>query len=284
MTDVNYKNQCVQQSRIKPFNELSKEMGNRIQGKFAFNPNDFIIHGSTAFYRIIISMKTKRLYVLFNSGTYIDNFKVFNLKQVIDIILDTVDDVVLCGHSKGGALALRTAEIMATHYTEVFKARCVVIALAPFPSLKTEILYDSTNVHVYFTAIQLKEHRYVDPVYFKNDRLRKHYLPYKVLLLENEKVSELVVRDDFHPANETIGVLMNRVIFGQLHALSTYLNFFHLRKMNAVDKKMNAGDKKMPDEVIARINEFLPRATLRRLERHKAKPGGKRKSRRKINY
>lgn len=29
-----YKDKCVQPSRIKPFRELSKEMGNRIQGKF----------------------------------------------------------------------------------------------------------------------------------------------------------------------------------------------------------------------------------------------------------
>jgi len=228
-----YKDQCVHSSRIKPFRELSKEMGNRIQGKFTFEPNDFIIQDSTVFYKIIISMKTKRLYVLFNSGFYIQDFKNFNLKQVIDIILNTEIDVkvVLCGHSQGGSIALKTAEIMATHHSAVFKERCMVIALAPFPSLKTDILYDSTNVHVYLTAIKINERLYVDPVYCKNDKQRKHYLPFIVLLLDGKRVSELVVRDEFHPMNETIGETINRIIFGQLHALSTYLNFFYLRKI-----------------------------------------------------
>jgi len=162
-----YKKTCVHPSRIKKFRELSKEMGNRIQGKFTVVPNDFIIHETDDFYKIIISVKTSRLYVLFNSGHYILDFKEFNLKQVIDIILAAETPVVLCGHSQGGSLALKTAEIMAMHYSDFFKERCTVIALAPFPALNTDILYGSTNVHVYFTAIKTNENLYIDPWYFK---------------------------------------------------------------------------------------------------------------------
>jgi hypothetical protein len=239
-----YKNQCVDSSRIKPFRELSKEMGNRIQSKFTFEQNDFIIHDSSNFYKIIISTKTKRLYVLFNTGSYIFDFKSFNLKQVIDIILSTDLDVnvVLCGHSQGGSLALKTAEIMATYHSTLFKERCTVIALAPFPSLNTDILYDSTNVHVYFTAIKTNENLYIDPVYFKNDKQRKHYFPSTVLLLD-KKVTELVVTGDFHPMNETIKETINRIFFGDLHALSTYLNFFYLRKLNGGNRQMRKSRK-----------------------------------------
>ena len=41
-----YKTRCVHKSRITPFRELSKEMGNKIQGKLTVEPFVFIIHKS----------------------------------------------------------------------------------------------------------------------------------------------------------------------------------------------------------------------------------------------
>ena len=57
-----YKDKCVNPSRIQPFRELSKEMGHRIQGKFTMEPFEFIIHDSSHYYKIILSMKTKRVF------------------------------------------------------------------------------------------------------------------------------------------------------------------------------------------------------------------------------
>jgi len=229
-----YKEKCVSPARIKPFRELSKEMGNRIQGKFTFEPYDFIIHDSGRSYKLIISMTTKRIYVLFNSGSYIHNFEDFNLPQLIDTILKTEKDflVVLCGHSQGGSLALKCAELMATDHLRFFKERCTVIALAPFPALETDILFskevkDLKNIHVYFTAVQTNGHVYVDPWYFENDKKRKHYVPLTLLLLD--KTVKEVVTEDFHPTNDHVSARFNHSFFDSLHSLSMYLNFFHLR-------------------------------------------------------
>jgi hypothetical protein len=229
-----YKEKCVSPSRIKPFRELSKEMGNRIQGKFTFEPFDFIIHDSGRYYRLIISMTTKRLYVLFNSGSYVHNFEDFNLPQLIDTILKTDKDfsVVLCGHSQGGAIALHCAERMVTDHLPFFKERCTVISLAPFPALETDILFskevrDCKNIHVYFTAVQTNGHVYVDPWYFENVKKRKHYVPFTLLLLD--KTVKEVVTEDFHPTNDRISERFNHSFFDSLHSLSMYLNFFHLR-------------------------------------------------------
>ena len=221
-----YKDTCVHSTRIKPFSELSKEMGNRIKGKFTTTPFDFIIHDSGSFYKLIISMKMKTLYVLFNSGYYISDFESYNLKKLIEIILQTDKDfsVVLCGHSMGGSLALKTAELMATHHPSFFE-KCSVIALAPFPSLETDILFElDANIRVYFTAVKINDHVYVDPWYFKNDTKRRQYEPFTLLLLD--KTVREVVTTDFHPMNEFISEYSNHILFDSLHKLSIYLNFF----------------------------------------------------------
>lgn len=228
-----YKRKCVTPSRIKPFRELSKEMGNRIQGKFTFEPYDFIIHDSDRSYKLIISMTKKHLYVLFNSGSYIYNFDDFKLPQLIDTILKTEKDfsIVLCGHSQGGSLALKCAELMATDHFDFFEERCSVIALGPFPALDTDVLFKKEvrkNINVYFTAVKTNGHVYVDPWYFENDKKRKHYVPFTLLLLEKESVIE-VVTEDFHPTNDHIQERFNHSLFDSLHSLTMYLNFFHLR-------------------------------------------------------
>jgi hypothetical protein len=221
-----YKDTCVQSTRIKPFRELSKEMGNRIQGKFTTKPFDFIIHDSGSFYKLIISMTTKTLYVVFNSGSYIRDFESYHLQKLIGTILQTDKyfSVVLCGHSMGGSLALKTAELMAIHHRSFFE-KCSVIAFAPFPALETDILFEiDANIRVYFTAVKINDHVYVDPWYFKNDAKRRQYEPFTLLLLD-KKVRE-VVTTDFHPTNEFIVERFNHHLFDSLHTLSMYLNFF----------------------------------------------------------
>jgi hypothetical protein len=140
--------------------------------------------------------------------------------------------VVLCGHSQGGSLALKCAELIATENLPFFKERCTVISLAPFPALETDILFsqevkECKNVHVYFTAVQTNGHVYVDPWYFENAKKRKHYLPLTLLLLD--KTVKEVVTEDFHPANDHIQGLFNHDMFDSLHSLFMYLNFFQLR-------------------------------------------------------
>ena len=223
-----YKDKCVQPSRIKPFRELSKEMGNRIQGKFTMDSFDFIIHDSGNYYKLIISMTTKTLYVVFSSGSYIRDFEQYHLQKLIGSLLQTDPyfSVVLCGHSMGGALALKTAELIAIYHRSFFE-KCSVIALAPFPALETDILFeiDPAKIRVYFTAVKVKDHVYVDPWYFKNDAKRRQYVPFTLLLLD-KKVKE-VVTTEFHPTNEFIVERFNHHLFDTLHTLSMYLNFFH---------------------------------------------------------
>jgi len=53
----------------------------------------------------------------------------------------------------------------------------------------------------------------------------------------DKKVTEFVVTGDFHPSNENLSEPENHTTFGGLHALSTYLNFFYLRKIHGGQKR-----------------------------------------------
>ncbi len=234
-----YDFKCVDGSRIKPFRELSKEMGHRIQGRHTLTPFEFIIHDSEYYYKFVLSMITRHLYVVFSIGTYIHNFSEYKLQKVINKILETDPNftVVLCGHSMGAALALKCAEMMATDYPVFLKERCSVIAFAPFPCLESDVLLEFKNIQVYFTAIQINGHIYVDPWFYKYKYDRKHY-PFTVLLW-NETVRQLVPTN-FEPVNEMQNEMMDNY-FTPLHAMSTYILFFSLHRVKK--RKQTAGKR-----------------------------------------
>ena len=237
-----YKSQskCVHGNRIQPFREQSKELGHHIYGKHTTKPFDFIIVDSGRYYKCIISMTTRRLYVLFNVGSYIVDFEdpSFELKPLLRSILKQEPTVVLCGHSMGGSLALHCAEILATEHPAFFE-RCEVIALAPFPSLESNILLDFKNVRVYFTAVQFNGNIYIDPLYYENKVPRKQYSPFH-LLIWDETVTE-VTMDDLRPVNEMKNGMMDD-LFMPLHAMSTYILFFSL--LGVKKRKQTAGKRR----------------------------------------
>ena len=107
---------CINKTRIKKFKEISDKLGNKIQGKFTLKPYKFIIYDSSLFYKIILSLNTKNIYILFNSGRYLNdtNIENLNLSVLLDSIIKNLDDysLVICGHSMGGSIALKCAEIM----------------------------------------------------------------------------------------------------------------------------------------------------------------------------
>lgn len=225
--DTKGTDKCVNPSRIKPFRELSKEMGNRIQGKFTVTPFQFIIHDSTSFYKLVLSVETRHLYVLFNIGSYIHDFAHYDLTSLVKRLLrDREYKIVLCGHSMGGSLALKTAEMIITKNDEFFRERCTVVALAPFPALDA-VLVGYENIFVYFVAVTVNDHLYVDPVYFMNSKGRKLYTPFRLLHLDKE-VTE-VVTDTITARNETFNETVTKMLsLENLHNLNIYLTFFYL--------------------------------------------------------
>ena len=227
---------CVHSSRIKPFANFSKEMGNKIQGKFTRRPYNFVIYASYKLYKIIVSLQTNHFYFLCNIGSYVPNFNPQLLDEIKSTIFKIIAEeptakIVLCGHSMGGSLALKCSEIIATEDIDFFNANCITIAFAPFPVLTTSILNDNKNVSVYFSSIQIGEHSYIDPVYFKNNAKKNHHLPFNLLHFEKDTVSLKVIttQDGFIPYNSTINEIVTELSgLIHLHTLSTYLNFFYI--------------------------------------------------------
>ena len=228
--DTKGMNKCVNSLRVKPFRELSKEMGNRLQGKLTVRPFQFIIHDSTSFYKLVLSVETKHLYVVFNIGSYINDFANFDLDSLIRKLFesDPTYTIVLCGHSMGGSLALKTAELIITINDAFFREKCIVIALAPFPALDKDLIgYD--NIFVYFLAVTINEHLYVDPVYYMNTKQRKLYTPFRLLHLDKE-VNEVVTDvSTFTAYNDTFNERVTKILeLENLHSLNIYLTFFYL--------------------------------------------------------
>jgi hypothetical protein len=226
---------CVHNSRIKKFAEFSKEMGNKFQGKLTHTPYHFIIYESYNFYKIIVSLQTKRFYFLFNIGNYVDNFDRKLLREIKNKILTIGEEentqIVLCGHSMGGSLALKCSEILALEDIDFFRKKCITIAFAPFPALDTEILNNIPNVSVYFTAIQIEDRVYIDPVYYKNDAKKFHKIPFTLLKINNQKIVSEVITDpdSFITVSSKLSELFTKNIgLINLHVLNSYLNMFYL--------------------------------------------------------
>lgn len=227
--------QCVKASRIKQFREVSATEGQPIQGKFTRTPFHFIIIHTTELYKCIHSIETNRIYIVFGVGFLIRDFSGIPLDELIDFIeANSTNEVVLCGDSMGGSLSLKCAERMAHRNRALFE-RCKVIAFAPFPCLDDTFLLQFKNVSVYFTAVQLNGHIYIDPFYYKNPD-KTPFSPF-TLLLWDETVTE-VKMDDLRPVNEMKNGMMDD-LFMPLHAMSSYILFFSLRGVKK--RKQSAG-------------------------------------------
>ena len=229
------KSLCVHNSRIKKFADLSKEMGNKFQGKLTYTPYNFIIYEAYKFYKIIVSLQTNRFYFLFNIGSYVSNFDRQLLQEIKDKIIkigkEENTQIVLCGHSMGGSLALKCSEVIALEDITFFNKNCITIAFAPFPALDTEILNNLPNVSVYFTAIQIEDRVYIDPFYYKNDAKKRHKLPFTLLKIHNDKViSEFITDSDkfITVSSKLSHVLVEAIGLIDLHLLTSYLNMFYL--------------------------------------------------------
>jgi len=248
-----YKDQCVHKNRIKPFRELSKELGNKISGKFTLDPFNFIIYDSNQLYKIILCLKTNRCYFLFNVGEY----KLFRVDDIVRHILEIHSyqpsaHLVLCGHSMGGSIALQCAEYIALNNIELFKT-CTVIALAPYPSLDTDILNHQPNVFVYVCAMNIHGNLYIDPVYYVNDYKKNHKLPVHLLQLDEHKHITETITSEMKSCIHYTKPLVYGLNLLTLHHLITYLNFFCLLY-----------DKKYLSEFAKKIYSFpkSQRATL----------------------
>jgi len=235
--------ECINKTRVKKFSEISDKLGNKINGKFTLKPYKFIINGSSNFYKIILSLQTKNIYILFNSGRYLNDTQIgnLNLSELLDSIITNLDmdySLVICGHSMGGSIALKCAEIMISKNDAFFRERCTVFALAPFPVLNNKLV-GYTNIHVYVTGIYKNDHLYVDRWFTgdpdkiqSNDLPRIIYTPFTLLSLnlDDRKVTQQLIENilDFNPINSTLNSMITGALnIFQLHNLSTYLWFFY---------------------------------------------------------
>ena len=235
--------ECINKTRVKKFKEISDKLGSKINGKFKFKPYKFIINGSSNFYKIILSLQTKNIYILFNSGRYLNDNAIRDLKlsELLDSIIKNLDmdySLVICGHSMGGSIALKCAEIMISKNDAFFRERCTVFALAPFPVLNNKLV-GYTNIHVYVTGIYKNDHLYVDRWFTgdpdkiqSNDLPRIIYTPFTLLSLnlDDRTVTQQLIENilDFNPINSTLNSMITGALnIFQLHNLSTYLWFFY---------------------------------------------------------
>jgi hypothetical protein len=139
---------CVDRTRIKHFE--ATELSTTITGKdgnlykIIDSINDIVGLDShpNIYYYIILSVKTSNTYVLFSSYEVLTNKKLIQIDTRLLVPLveklhtkisnDTDKKIVLCGHSFGCVLALRTGKIFKDKYPEIFDKNIIIVGSAPF--------------------------------------------------------------------------------------------------------------------------------------------------------
>ena len=115
----------------------------------------------------------------------------FNVIWLTTHGIDDAKQVVICGFSDGGSMALLCGKYLKENKPDFFKV-CSTIAIAPYKCLPDETFRNLSNVQVYVTGTEFKKGNdlklYIDHSYFEQITPNSYnYLPVKVLNLQQKR-------------------------------------------------------------------------------------------------
>jgi hypothetical protein len=267
---VVFKGDCVKQFRVRKFAETSDVLGNRIEGrhtKEALGPFSFSLIASHPLVKFLLRTKTKRLYVLFQIGEVITNFnqiyylqngkrRRFDVTAIIRQLVARIQEepavqVVLCGHSMGGALALHCAEVIARQHRDLFAKNCSVISTGSAAALSSPTaLAGFDNVSVYYTGGVVDGRFYIDPFFCRLNPKLHHYAKASVLVVEKDNVVRLREIDAaaFEAYNCAVCRCKQPPDINKIHELYTYQLLFKRMIARLARARPARGAKKPGDD------------------------------------
>jgi hypothetical protein len=198
---------CVSKNRVKRFQsgELALNVYGQNGRQFRLIESKNIRIMEQDFFYYIYFLENV-YYVLFSalSSIEINKFlaidfdnKESKLNIFIGVLVDDIfkwckenNKVVLCGHSLGSVLSLKTAIIIKEQDESFFNEHIFVISSAPFKFMNLESINGSKNVAifaygVYFT-FEEKITIYSDPFIFNGNRKKKNYEPMTFIVKNGE--------------------------------------------------------------------------------------------------
>jgi hypothetical protein len=115
----------------------------------------------------------------------------FNVIWLTTHAIDDAKQVVICGFSEGGSMALLCGKYLKENKADFFNT-CSFIAIAPYKCLPDDTFRNLPNVQVYVTGTEFKKDNetklYVDHSYFESTTSSLYnYLPVKVLNFQQKR-------------------------------------------------------------------------------------------------